>query len=729
MKNTAFQHKFSKDIYHSLHELQINGIVKDISTKIEDGRDLIFATYIVPQPQYRVVEIESNEMVVFVANKESIIPVPYFTRDDFPLIPHLLRNTGKLKSPCLFQAHQEQIALNWNALKYVTAVAKWLVKSINGTLHQEDQNLEDFVLVDHGVLILPLNPDLAQINNYSIQLINEVEGKKIFKLKEGNSNESSHCVPILFNLGRVKHSGILPSPTNLNELVSVVKNINPEFDFISILKQIFLNERNYGKDLVIFFLLNIVDNVLRREERREYGFYCPHKIEELAVRTNLVDQAPGSQEYLPLIHSKISVDKLIDFGVISLSVSSMFTNRVAKQCNDNVEINYDEYCMKITQIGAGAIGSQIARNLTQSGYASNITFYDDDVLLPHNLSRWITSDGIGNPKSEVLSNQLNSLINNDYFSKGNVEKIQFGNISDEFYNTAQSSDHILDSSASIVVQRTLDLTLGNRGSRVTTYITPSGKGLVIMSTKANSAFTHTWLEMLSYEEIVSNNHLQTLLGANVNGFTYSGDSCRSISFRISTHHISMWSAIASKCIEEYDNQDYCRIYQINEDSSIHCTMLDLFTFEQYEIEGQRTFISKKLKEDLIQLRKDNLPNETGGVLIGSFNHIDDSLYIISFIPAPVDSESSNQSFLRGNRGLGEKIALIEKQTHSNLQYIGEWHSHPNGYSSKKSQQDEKQYSWLNDKSKLLSHPLVMMIVGENEESIYITKNNQTSLIE
>jgi len=85
--------------------------------------------------------------------------------------------------------------------------------------------------------------------------------------------------------------------------------------------------------------------------------------------------------------------------------------------------------------------------------------------------------------------------------------------------------------------------------------------------------------------------------------------------------------------------------------------------------------------ELIDLLKEKMPNETGGILIGYANSNTKTVYITRILKAPVDSESHPFMFKRGIKDIPQNILDIQEATGSMIGYIGEWHTHPQGYPS------------------------------------------------
>lgn len=68
-----------------------------------------------------------------------------------------------------------------------------------------------------------------------------------------------------------------------------------------------------------------------------------------------------------------------------------------------------------------------------------------------------------------------------------------------------------------------------------------------------------------------------------------------------------------------------------------------------------------------------LPNETGGILIGRYNESLNMALVSEATPAPLDSRAGRTWFYRGTQGLSKRL---NKAWQDGLYYLGEWHFHP-----------------------------------------------------
>ena len=115
-----------------------------------------------------------------------------------------------------------------------------------------------------------------------------------------------------------------------------------------------------------------------------------------------------------------------------------------------------------------------------------------------------------------------------------------------------------------------------------------------------------------------------------------------------------------------------------------------------------------------------MPKETGGVLLGSIDTERKVIYIYDTIPAPEDSEETTSTFERGIKGILDEYQKYQKITDSQIQYLGEWHSHPKGYSTNPSSLDLKLFVYLSESLSRQGNPTVMGIFGDKNYNLILS---------
>ena len=112
-------------------------------------------------------------------------------------------------------------------------------------------------------------------------------------------------------------------------------------------------------------------------------------------------------------------------------------------------------------------------------------------------------------------------------------------------------------------------------------------------------------------------------------------------------------------------------------------------------------------------RREKLPNETGGILLGNFDAYRRVCSIAEVVPSPQDSSEWPASYIRGCAGLRRVVEDAENRMLGQISYVGEWHSHPDGCGVRPSTDDLKAYAWLTGHMHVEGLPALMLIIGEN----------------
>jgi proteasome lid subunit RPN8/RPN11 len=87
------------------------------------------------------------------------------------------------------------------------------------------------------------------------------------------------------------------------------------------------------------------------------------------------------------------------------------------------------------------------------------------------------------------------------------------------------------------------------------------------------------------------------------------------------------------------------------------------------------------------------------------------------------SEEWPTVYIRGKNGLRAQVDRVTAVTGGQLEYVGEWHSHPDGCSCLPSDDDAKVFAWLTEHLADAGRPALMAIVGQNHASALVPPRN------
>ena len=369
---------------------------------------------------------------------------------------------------------------------------------------------------------------------------------------------------------------------------------------------------------------------------------------------------------------------------------------------------------QIALVGAGAMGSHILNNCLRSGYGK-WTIIDHDYFWPHNIARHVlTSNDVGHSKVKSLK-RVASLIQSDSDLVAIASDV-FGK-DDSVCTAFGQADIILDASASIAVERHLALDVQSDARRISCFLNPQGTATIMLFESADRSARLDLLEMQYYRELLKNEKYSDHMSLPET-MVYSG-TCRSISSRISQDNVSLSAALCCKAIKLHtSNTNGEIIIWTHATDSVEKESFMADKWIIYEYDGWKVELSLSLLGEMRTDREKALPNETGGVLIGSYDIARKHIYVVYQVKAPEDSISSPTSFIRGCANLPERLKYIRETTLDNLTYIGEWHSHPSA-NTQRSTDDVKLHKAIVGYNRENCLPGCMMILGTDNFSIFI----------
>lgn len=681
-----------------------------------NGDELI---YFIIEPeigQAPLVDIRYKEPILVQFKKNDIaLPYVYSLREDFPYTSHLnAREFEKPRCLCLYETTYSELKHNWTGNAFLERIREWLSLTAQNKLHQTDQPLDPFILSTSGNLILPNRiDDLNKLYIYKTDQTNNIITLRAFKDKQDFADLNRFI--LLFAKSQPQTKSYLKiCPTNLNELNNLLKDIG--LDLIEeVLKpkliDLIVSKKRRVDNIKLVLVINIP--VKRNESDSSYyndytSFLLVNSILDTALKINAVDKRGGliSGIFPPIKHDenetkKIAVGALRTYWELNKKSASQYSGI---GLNDNP---------KIAIIGAGALGSQVISSLNKMGFGEWIVL-DNDILLPHNLVRHsLNSRHVGYSKSLMISNEGNLLlsdhqnvkyIHDDYLKQNNPNVIK-----DNFSEV----DLIIDASASVAVERKLANDANFNTRRLSVFLNPQGSDLVMLLEPKSRNIKLDHIEMQYYRMIWQNEELHDHLLDNGLPIRYSA-SCRDITNTMKQEDMMIFAGICSKNIRQSYSQEEGSIilFMGNKTGEIRSFSNKLYMIKEVEINGWTIIIDDFLINKIKTFRTNKLPNETGGILIGSYDHFSKRIYIVDTILSPKDSKEYPMAYYRGIDGLEKQLLKLSICTAHNLYYIGEWHSHPDNCSVNRSKDDLILFEWIKNHMIKIGLKPLMLIVGD-----------------
>lgn len=349
-------------------------------------------------------------------------------------------------------------------------------------------------------------------------------------------------------------------------------------------------------------------------------------------------------------------------------------------------------------IGCGALGSKVAMHFIRSG-TKGLLFLDKDKLSPHNLVRHaLLPESEGANKAVALMNAATSMFRNEEttdtiiglpFSgrallngllavfKKDLHWLFDFTASESFFQTLilpqKDFDHVRICRGNISDHGNLGVLLFEgvgRNPRI------DDLQVLLFSSYKNSDLVSGWLRReFEHDESV---HLLVGVGCNSETIILADD--------IVSSHAAYFSMVIRRQVEKSaftDGEIY--LHQIDKDdpniTTRNLTISPLVVTQAVNDSSWEIRIKAGIVEAMKSEMGLSMPNETGGIFIGTVNYKSKTIHVVDLIYAPPDSQTNCACFFRGIDGLPEKVKDVNIDSGNQLGYIGEWHSHPSGPNS------------------------------------------------
>lgn len=657
--------------------------------------------------------------------QDALFPAVYALRRDFPRVPHLNLHIEEYpRSLCLYDERYEDVKRTWTAPRFVHRVREWLALTARGELHQGDQPLEPLLGEHAGQIVLPRSTWDATAAPQRLFVTCRNATQRVFLIAKTEPPSNGAALDMLASVHRtppLTHGVIHRRPRSLADLASVLAGTG--LDLPAELRQRLkewhaANPAFLGARLLLVILVPMRREAESEAERIEtWAFYLgdaaanPNasadlRIRDLGQRIGLWDVSDGQ---VGLLLQPDTARRGDDVAIDVLNVSSELTRTMAAFFSgDDAPAD-----LRIAAVGAGALGSQTILHLARSGFGQ-WTLIDHDYLMPHNAARHAL-DGrfVGCNKAEALAFVANSIVGENLFSGLPLDLLSAHAGGDDLARTMREADTILDVSTSVAVARSLACDIDSSARRASLFMTPSGQDLVLIAEDRDRRLPLDALEMQYYRAAINEPALDGHFGAQQPRRRY-GQSCRDVTSTLPQHQVALHAAIAARALRERLREPAAAlvVWRAEGDGSVRRIAATTWPVTRLQAGGWTVVTDAGLLDKLTALREQKLPNETGGVLLGSFDVERSILYIADALPSPPDSEEWPTLYIRGSQGLRQAVDHVQQTTHGMIEYVGEWHSHPRGAATAASHDDLQVFAWLTSLMESDGLPAVMMIVGD-----------------
>lgn len=683
--------------------------------------DVVSLRVKVQRPQHPVHDIRASEQLTLVFDADDAhMPRVLAARQDFPVVPHVFIPSGdEPVSLCLYLTPYEELKRTLTGRRFLIRISQWLSLTAQGKLHGPDQPLEAFLPPSSHSIVLPaaLSHELTVLDTYE----QEVNGQLI--TLTGKPNTFRHeGIPAFMEtvlLRPTDHTALRELPSNLWELQCFLQGF--DLDLLDLISRR-IKEASKRPDLdrfrwylrVVFHKSRPDSNLLESESR---VFHVPQNFQEMALTLGylITDDRLPDVVGLNVMPPESPQEAAKSLPVRIMNVIRPLTPDFAAQLNGLPSAATQRFLA----VGVGALGSQVVNHLLRSGH-HDWRLVDHDLFHPHNGSRHLLTAGTTPAnKAEAVARFLQSNFMGQTQIQGFPENILF-KPSEALQSALHESDVILDFSASVAVARHLSSRVETSARCISVFINPSGTDLVVLAEDQNRHIRLNELEMQYYQWVATSEDLKGHLEHTATMLRYA-TGCRDVSFQIPQEHVAQHSAIASRAIRQIlnDPEASMSVWRLDANTGeVHKFTNPVQSFVSYKHEDWTLLLASSALAEMQKLRQQDLPSETGGVLLGGYDLFHKQVCITGVLPAPPDSEKHPTSFLRGSQNLPEILDDLKTRTLNHLDYLGEWHSHPEGCSTCPSEDDKILFSWLKEAMTTEGLPALMIIVGEQNPSLY-----------
>ncbi|WP_112875538.1 ThiF family adenylyltransferase [Paracoccus endophyticus] len=682
--------------------VKAEGLVLDVEVEPELAQDRV-----VP-----ILPVEPLRLIFSPGDTSS--PIVLSRRADFPFgLVHTLQGWGESGlALCVWEEAWQDISRMLTGQVLVERLRDWLSRTAAGSLHQEEQGLEPLIPTTAHTLIIPPGPPRGP---WHIVGASKHDGRWTVRLDPTPRTDVSGVLPFAvfgLELPSQVHAALRARPYDLGSLIGLARELGG--NLVASLGE-WLVEPAQLEHAVDRHVLLLVSVPKRRtlegpDETVEVWAYQPSgtlaDLGEQLGHTFTYREGAAADTVRAMPPGSVA-----DLGAIELQGWRVVQRLDRTSARDHAAVP-NRSDAKLVAIGAGAIGSNVVLNTAKSGIGA-WTIIDDDVVLPHNTVRQAYGDAlVGFSKAEALAHEVNQLL---------AEADAKSHCADVLRSDAQAedlaqADLVLDFSASpAVVGHLSDQREVRRAASF--FFSPDGSDLVILAEDAARELRLDEIEAQYFLAVATEpslaGHLDT---ARVDRIRYA-NACQDLTRPLPPWQVQSLCGIAAGQLIALvgSPKAAASIWRLDPaNAAVAPVMLPLSQVHRHASADLRVVVTEAAMKMIQGLRAAAVPNETGGVLVGTFDVVRGVAHIVAALSAPPDSRQAPTHFVRGARDLRPIVEGMAARTAGRLHYLGEWHSHPDRVAARPSGDDEKVFAYLAKHLHPGGAPYAMMIHGERD---------------
>lgn len=641
----------------------------------------------------------------------------------FPDVVHLNGvATGEPASLCLYDdwVHEEH---RWTPEKHLGRILWWLRHTADGTLHAEDQALEQLFYATGATLVLPAEFEektADELGAIYCEGVRRPDGRLYLIGTTAKPNDGASSVqPLVVDLDPVGNIPIQKSPRTLGELDGHLARMGiTDFhvQFEAALKRQFRlsveGKAAAGEVLLIVRIPRIRNDKAERLDCR--GFLVSATFDELGIKAGALfrpvpggpvsvveDLGVGGASLAPETAWRSTITRLVDLRHMPSRAVARWVSGVPDHEADFAGV----------LAGVGALGSVLADLWTREGWGQ-WTFIDPDYIAPHNLVRHMaTSGAVGYPKVACARAQVAHALGSERDTSVPIVAGASDFDRAEVVDALEGAQLLVDASTTIEVPRAWSERDVPRSASV--FFTHTGLSAVLLLEDRGRATRLSSLEGQYYRAIINEpwgeEHLRKV------GQVRVGVGCRDHSALLSFELVKLHAAQLARRLRLAVRSDAALIsvWTLDDETgAIAVDVVEVHETHSADLADWQVRWDAGLEIKLRAIRKAALPSETGGVLVGVVDQKLRTITIVDASDAPPDSSADATSFVRGTEGSEDFVSRCEVLTGQMVSYVGEWHSHPAGHTADPSQTDIKLLATLGMRLAEDGAPALIAIVSD-----------------